>query len=218
MFNLKLFVPVLALAAMALPAGASVVTYCSGTSAYCETNDQTAFTSALTADSYTLAALETFSQSGLSAGQYTDSNGILFYDYTGQALTVNGSSSLVVPSGSNAYLEIVLPATVAAIQLSATAGDQLCLDAQCPAANGFVGFVNPTPGAQWQVEIVAYDSNLGYSMTVTNFDVATAGTQGGGGGETPEVATFILIGSGLLAMRWMRRLPKRFFRTPQPAC
>jgi hypothetical protein len=75
----------------------------------------------------------------------------------------------------------------------------------------YVDYVNDAPGSSWNITISAVDTS---DKTIVNsFDPAGAG--GGGGSETPEVGTLLLIGAGLISMRWMRRWPRHFFRTPR---
>jgi hypothetical protein len=50
----------------------------------------------------------------------------------------------------------------------------------------------------------------------TGVQISGVQLAGAGQAETPEVGTLLLIGAGLISMRWMKRLPKpRFFRSPQ---
>ncbi len=218
MINKRFLVPVLALAAIGLPVRGSVATYCSGSSSFCSANDATAFNNQLTADTYTLGGLIAFSASNgsLAGTTYTDSaTGITFTDFLGNSLQFLAGGVLSTPnvSGTN-YIEVTIPATIAAIELSVniTNTNGICLDAVCPAGEGFVGFINPSPSAPWTVEFGPVGSS---GMTeVNNFSVAPAGVSQS---ETPEVGTLLLIGSGLIAMRWMSRLPRLIFRTPRTA-
>ena len=215
MMNKRFLIPVLVLVGFGLPAGASIVTYCSGTN--CGSENNSAFTTDLATNDYSLGSTIVFSAGNgtLSGADYTDSaTGILFSDFLGQSLSFSGTalSTPAALSGSN-YIQLTIPDTIAAISMSVTAQGGVCLDVYCPSGqtSGFVGFINPNPSATWNVEIgVVVDGNV---LEINNFSAAPA-TQAS---PTPEVATFILIGSGLIAMRWMRRLPRHFFRTPQPA-
>jgi hypothetical protein len=213
MMSKRFLVPVLALVGFGLPAGAAVVTYCAGTG--CGAFDETAFNNDLTADTYTLGALTTFSLRSLSGATYTDSSGVLFADYLGNPFALSGSE-LMTPTTSATpnYIVITIPSTIAAIQFNIDVPGGVCLDAFCPANElaGFVGFINPNPLAQWSVEF-GPTSTGGY-VGINSFNVAMAGP---GNPDTPEVGTLLLIGSGLIAMRWMRRVPLRVFRTLRPA-
>jgi hypothetical protein len=110
---------------------------------------------------------------------------------------------------------ITIPNTILALSMTITVGAGLC-DNYCAEGEtaGFLGFINnDSPTSPWTVSI----STLGDqdSVQINNFNAATGGmTQS----ATPEVGTLLLIGAGLISMRWMKRLPKpRFLRTQQTA-
>jgi hypothetical protein len=211
----RFLVPVLALAAFGLPAMADVVTYCSGSG--CNPENATAFTSDLATDNYTLQGLTTFASANLAGSTYTDPlSQILFTDFLGNSFTVTSGilSTPVVATGSNEVV-ITIPSTVTAIELTVNVPKGLCLDAYCPAneTTGFVGFINTNPGAQWTVELGPLSA--GSNISIDDFTVATAATASQA--STPEIGTLLLIGAGLIAMRWMKRVPRRLFRTPLPA-
>ena len=220
MMSKKFLVPVLALIGFGLPASASIVEYCTGSG--CGADNNAAFTSALTSDGYSLSAFISFSTgiggTGLLAGTtYTDdASGIVFADVEGNSLSLAGTalSTPAVITGLN-YIQITIPSTITALQLSVTAQGGICLDVDCPANSssvslGFVGFINANPTGTWTVDVGAF--NEGHVLEINSLNFASSA-----GSPTPEVATFVLIGFGLIAMRWMRRLPRRFFRTVQPA-
>ncbi len=201
----RFLVPVLALAALAMPARASIVEYCSGTN--CGATTQSAFESALTVNGYTYDGLETFNNSGdLSGSVYTDSTtGIIFQDFQGHALSIAGGI-LTAPGGDT--IKMTIPNTILAINMTITVGAGLC-DNYCAEGEtaGFLGFINnDSPTSPWVVSI----STLGNQSTVqiNNFNAATAGSNP----ETPEVGTLLLIGAGLISMRLLRHLPRKFFR------
>jgi len=204
----RFLVPVLALAACGVPAGASIVEYCSGSN--CGATTQSAFNNVVTLAGYSYDGLETFNVSGDLVGSiYTDSTtGIIFQDFQGHALTDTGGI-LTAPGGDT--IEIIIPNTILAISMTITVGAGLC-DNYCAEGEtaGFLGFINnDSPTSPWIVSI----STLGNQSTVqvNNFNAA-------GGADTPEVGTLLLIGAGLISMRWMKRLPKlRFFRAPRTA-
>jgi len=213
----RFLLPVLALAAIGLPAMADVATYCSGSG--CGTANSAAFTSDLATDNYTLGSLVTFSTSNgsLVAADYTDNaSGVLFADFLNQSLSFSGSAlSTPTTSSQPNYIEITLPSTIAAIDLDIAAPKGICLDAYCPAneISGFVGFVNSDPAAAWTVEIGVFAP--GSYLQINDFSVADASAPGNS--DTPEVGTLLLIGGGLIAMRWMKRVPRRLFQAPQIA-
>jgi hypothetical protein len=222
--NKRFLVPVLALAGFGLPVGASIVTYCSGTAAACVANNQAVFDNAVATDNYTYDGLLTFTAANgvLSGNTYTDNlTGLLFTDFGTAPNGFTDAGGVLSSPNGNYDIQILIPATVLAVYMAVrvTAGD-LCLDAPGPCGagetSGFVGFINnsPSPTAPWIVDIGGLSSS---SFTqILNFNAATAGSTGG---ETPEVGTLLLIGSGLIAMRWMRRWPRRrrVFQVPQTA-
>ncbi|HTB13230.1 MAG TPA: hypothetical protein VK752_16720 [Bryobacteraceae bacterium] len=216
MFNKRFLIPVLAIVAFGLPAGATVATYCAGTG--CGTENASAFATDLGTDGYMLGSIITFSNTnGILAGpDYTDNaSGVLFADFLGQSLAFNGTALTTPTTGMQPnYIEITLPMTIAAIQLAVAAPQGICLDAACPAGqtSGFVGFINSDPTAAWTVEIGV--ASQGSFLEINSFSVATSSQ----GSDTPEIGTLLLIGSGLIAMRWMKRWPRLLFRTPHPAC
>jgi hypothetical protein len=208
----RFLVPVLALAALGLPARASIVEYCSG--AGCGGNIQSAFDNAVTVAGYAYDGLETFNVSADLAGSYyTDAtSGIIFQDLQGHALTDTGGV-LTAPGGDT--IVITIPNTILAISMTITVGAGLC-DNYCSEGEtaGFLGFINnDSPTAPWTVSI----STLGFqdNVQINDFNAATGGASQA---DAPEVGTLLLIGAGLISMRWMKRLPKpRFFRSPQTA-
>ncbi len=217
MISTRFLAPVLAIVAFGLPASAAIVEYCSGSGCGASNNSQ--FLSDLSTDAYTLQGLTTFSAMA-PALTYTDSTtGIEFEDFPGLSnLTVSGGV-LSTASGDDSIV-IVIPAAFLAISLDVDVTRGLCAnDCVENETTGFVGFINTgSPSSPWTITI----SPLGTPgfVEIADFNAAISGTPAGpgpGDPEVPEVATFVLIGSGLIAMRWMRRLPRRFFRTPQPA-
>jgi hypothetical protein len=213
MINKKFLAPILALAAIGLPLRASVATYCAGSG--CGAANNTAFTNALATDGYTLQGLTTFVVGNLVGSTYTDpTTGIVFTDFAGSNLFIIGSE-LQTPTGVPVLGETILisiPAMYLAISLDVNIPSGLCTDAFCPANEtaGFVGFINPGGLAPWSVYIQPASNFNGTG--INSFSAAT------GGSETPEVGTLLLIGFGLIAMRWVRRvprLPRLIFRTPR---
>jgi hypothetical protein len=207
--------PVLALVAFGMTATASIATYCDGTG--CSPNNAAQFTSDLATDDYTLQGIVTFSalNGTLSGSTYTDTTtGIVFADFHGHNLAFSGSG-LTTPIGqTNDFIRITLPATYLAIQFNVNVPAGLCLNAACPAnqTTGFVGFINPGVTDTWFVDI----GPLGAQQftDILNFNAATLDVNNT---DTPEIGTLLLIGTGLIVMRWMKRRPRHFFRTPQTA-
>jgi hypothetical protein len=218
----KFLVPVLALFGFGFSAQADVTEYCNP-SGNCGSNTTTAFETAVTNDSYTYASLTdiTFASGGLSGSQYLDPmTQVLFA--ASSALAISGVT-LVETAENN--ITITVPATYAAIrfsvsQLGAAGSAFTGIDAN---SNYYVfltstpqeiGFINQTPGSPWTITLVPGLS--GEKIQFDSFDAA------GAAAPTPEVGTLLLIGSGLIAMRYMKRrraslAPKRFFRGLQTA-
>jgi hypothetical protein len=211
----RFLAPVLALVAFGMTASASIATYCAGTG--CGANNAAQFTSDLATDDYTLQGMMTFSASNgtLSGSTYTDTTtGIVFSDFQGHNLAFSGTS-LTTPIGqTNDVIRITLPATYLAIQFNINIPAGLCLDAACPAnqTTGFVGFLNTDVTGAWFVDIGPLSATQ--FTDILNFNPATAGVNNT---DTPEIGTLLLIGTGLIVMRWMKRRPRLTFRTPQTA-
>jgi hypothetical protein len=210
MINKKFLAPVLALVAIGLPARANVAVYCAGD---CGGNTLAAFNSLVAADVYTYASGTDLTFTGsLSGGgmQYLDgATQVLFA--ASSAFTINAD---VLTSASNGAITFTVGAQYAAIRLMLSANganDFTCIDSSCDGTPlGFtpkeIDYITDTPGSQWSVTI---SPGLGgEQISVNSFNPA------GPGSETPEVGTLLLIGAGLIAMRWM---PRRVFRTPRLA-
>jgi hypothetical protein len=213
----RFLVPVLALAALGLPARASIVPYCDNG---CGLNTTAVFNSLVTSTPYTYAYVmdQTFTGSLTSSTDYIDGTGVEFMDTaSSNTFSITGAFALQT-SGTNGTILITIPEQFIAVQLSLSSGagtsNFTCIDANCDGtqlstAPIFVDYTNTTPGAAWTIQISAVSPE---SIVVDGFNPATAGSQA----QTPEVGTLLLIGSGLIGMRWMKRLPKpRFFRSPQ---
>jgi hypothetical protein len=221
MISKRFLFPILAIAALALPASASIVEYCSGTNPSCATFSQTAFNSVVTGSDYAYASGTPLNFVGvLSSDTYTDSlTGVSFVDFAGGSPSgtfTDSGGTLSSPLG-DFTIAITIPATYLAIVLNVNVGAGLCGN-YCTEnqTTGFVAFINnDSPTVPWTINISPAGS--AHFTEIVSFDVAGAGTTDTGGGETPEVATFILIGAGLISMRWMRRAQRRVFRTWQPA-
>jgi hypothetical protein len=216
----RFLVPVLALAAFGLPAMASSVPYCD---TYCGGNDTAAFSNALALDGYTyVSGTDLTFTGGLSDGglQYLDgSTGVLFA--ASSAFTI---TSLTLETAANKAITITVPAAFGAIQLmlsqtgapgfATTYTDSFMDDVLLTSSPWVLDYLNTTPGSSWTITLTPGTS--GEQIIVDAFNPAGIQSQGGGS-STPEVGTLLLIGTGLIAMRWMKRVPRLFFRTPQPA-
>jgi hypothetical protein len=192
------------------------VEYCSGSG--CGGNIQAAFDNAVVVDGYTYEGLETFNVSAdLSGSYYSDATSGLVFESFFQGASGNLTDTggvLSTPNGDDSIV-ITLPATVLAINLAINVTTGLCAnDCVEGETSGFLGFINTgSPTSSWQVTISPLGSN-GY-VEISSFNAATAGASTA---STPELGTLLLIGAGLIGMRWMKRLPRhRFFRSPQTA-
>jgi len=221
MINKRFLVPVLALVAFGLPAGASTVPYCDGGG--CSANTTAAFNTAVTSDDLIYASATDLRFTGILSGGtgYTDgTTGVSFLDTNGFSIT--GSDGLQA-SGSSDTITITVPAQYSALQLSLVAQNTgsfyTCLDSNCntyayvTGTAQFVDFIDDTPGSTWFVTISSqYASD---KLIISAFDPAGAAQMGDS--DTPEVGTLLLIGAGLISMRWMRRAQVRWFHSPQTA-
>ncbi len=208
MINKKFLAPVLALAALGLPARASLVEYCGSG---CGSNDQAAFNNVVFSNAYIYEGLETFVATNLSGSIYDDPTSTLsFADFYGFNLSVSGGT-LSTASNNHEAIVITLPSTVPAVEFTVLVPSGVCIDQYCPTseASGFVGAVNSSPSGAWTVTISPLGG--GNPVQISDFNAATAGVSNS---DTPEVGTLLLIGAGLIAMRW---LPRRAFRTPRLA-
>src|SRR5487761_1919170 len=157
MIKMRFLAPVLALAACALPAGASVVSYCDGYG--CGSNTMAAFTTLTSSDTYASVSPITFSNSlgVLSGNQYTDDlTSVIF-----QA-THNLTDSGVLDTQNNAgdTLTITIPATITVVLLSLTSqngtngfnldGSHNTNLSSTPTA---VGYINSSPTGSWTIQI-----------------------------------------------------------------
>ncbi len=210
MIKLRFLAPVLALAACALPAGASVVSYCDGYG--CGSNTMAAFTTLTSSDTYASASPITFSNSlgVLSGNQYTDDLTNVIFQATHN---LADPGVLDTQYGAGDVLTITIPATYTVVLLSLTSqngaagfyldGSNYTNFSSTPTS---VGYINSSPTGPWTIQISPFAS--GFSVAVNSFDAVGAAPS-----PTPEVGTMLLIGSGLIAMRWVGR----FFRSPQSA-
>lgn len=218
--NIKRFLAsAVVLMGLGLPVRASIAVYCdSGCGA---TNTISDFNSIVVTNMLTYAyGVDQVFNGALAGGGTTYTDGpteVAFADTN--MFTITGSDGLET-DGTHDTITISIPMTYSAVRislLSGTTGSSFftCLDASCDGTNLFsststtVGYVNNAPGSPWTIQISAtYASE---QIIVNSFNAAGAGPANS---DTPEVGTLLLIGSGLIAMRWMNRLPRLFFRTP----
>jgi hypothetical protein len=221
MMSKRFLVPVLALAAFGLPGKANPVV-----DVYCDngcSNSTSAFDSLIFTTPYTYAygVDQTFTGTLVSSTEYLDSSGVEFMDTRAtNTFSITGSDGLAT-SSTNGIILITVPAAYAAIQLSLSAAAGMsnftCIDLACDGTQLsttpiFVDYINTTPGTSWTIQI---STSTPESIIVDGFNPASLGSSQPA--STPEVGTLLLIGSGLIAMRWLKRVPRRFFRTPQTA-
>jgi hypothetical protein len=215
--NKRFLVPVLALAAFGLPAGASTVAYCDGGG--CGSNIMSVFNSLTGSDSWASASPLTFGNAlgVLSSNEYTDDLTSVVFQAT-HNLSDPGALDTQYNAGDT--LTITVPATYTVVVLSIfsqNGTEGFCIDAGCDYATLSstplsVGYINSSPTGPWTIQISEFGGS--YSIGVNNFNAA------GDMGQTatPEVGTLLLIGAGLISMRWMNRLPRpQFLRTPRTA-
>jgi hypothetical protein len=148
--------------------------------------------------------VEFFGLSGLGVAD-TSSGPFAAYNFgTGEAGYLYGG-------GASVQITLPSPATAFAINLfTAPAGlsytvSVLSTPFTVPTVNqpppGFFGATSDTP-----FTTVTLQASTGSSYSFfDNFQWGTSGAQTGGGSQTPEAGTFLLIGSGLLALAVARR-------------
>jgi hypothetical protein len=160
-----------------------------------------------------MQGLVTFVTADLAGAVYTDpTTGITFTDVQGHNLSVSGGV-LSTPNGDDT-IKITIPITVVALQLFVNVTEGLCLDADCPAyqTSGFVGFINSSPTGSW-IEDISPLQNGGYTQ-IQSFDAGIISS--GGDADAPEVGTLLMIGAGLISMRWIKRIPRRWLHSHTP--
>jgi hypothetical protein len=145
-----------------------------------------------------------------------------FFDFgTGSILSWNANNGL---TGAYPYLEVILPQAVNAVGMNIMAGTgsvfQVGLNNAIfaytsgattgwPVPN-FFGLTSDTPFTTFYLQLPG-----GNTPFIDNFSYGSEQTQGGGGGggsdptDTPEVATFLMIATGLIALSKGRRVIHR---------
>lgn len=205
---------VIALVSFGLPAGAaSVVTYCNG-----GTGSPGCMDSAGSFDSSGLLAI-VFTGGSIVSNSFTDSgSGTIFYD------DANFSNSLVSISGdtivdSKGGFQINLPANtlVFSLEYLVASGDTFNVsfvsggsnyNAAFTSSGAAIFFAATSDQAITDLTVVGSSNAAG---TISNFELQ------GTGSDTPEVGTLLLIGFGLIAMRYLRRAQLLLFHSPRTA-
>ena len=219
MFVNRVLISVLALAAVAIPASATTTTvYCSNG---CGANNEAAFNSA-TASLFFGSGLENFTapngtySSGLVDADSTTGLDFFGYSFTTQnGVTVTGGVLGQTASGQNTTLQAQLPAGIVyafAGTISATTASSPCFETAGIVSSGncnntvvitgpsdieFFGVLSTTPLAS--VYLGTFNGNPG-SLRIDTFELGEQADA-----PTPEVATLLMIGSGLIMMRFLKR-------------
>jgi hypothetical protein len=201
----RFLVPILALAALAVPARATLVDYCN---AGCGTNTLSVFNSLTSGDTFASTSPITFS--GAPVSEYTDGLTNVLFQAT-HGFTISGGV-LDTQNNQGDTLIVTIPSTFTVVILTLTSQNGLagfCVDSACNVITNLsstpttIGYINDSVTGAWTIGI----SKLGgsSSVAVNSFNV-------GSSSETPEVGTLLLIGAGLISMRLLRHLPRKLFR------
>lgn len=227
MFTRDVLISIMALAGLSAPARATI-TYCnSGCSNSNSGVTYTTFGTAAGGLGDAMSSPITFISGGLSGSPaiYLDSGtGTTFAGYsnatTQNDLTVTGTALAQTINGANSGIQVTLPANTYAFAmfLSTVSGfgspyvelnDRIVSNSNYSlvvpnsSASVFFGIVSSTPLTS------LFLGNLGGTdgkVEIQSFEV-------GGPAPTPEVSTFLLIGTGLVLMRFLRRRQQRRRRT-----
>lgn len=208
-----------ALVALGLPARASIAVYCDNG---CGANTISSFNSIVVTDTLTYAyGTDKLFTDALTSGSTVYTDGLTEIAFTDTNMfSITGANGLETV-GSHDTVTISIPMTYSAVRislLSGTTGSSFftCIDANCDGTQissstpTSVGYINNTPGSPWTIQLSPSGSD---QIIVSNFNAAGAANNS----DTPEVGTLLLIGSGLIAMRWMNRLPRLVFRSHRTA-
>jgi hypothetical protein len=225
-----ILISIVTLAGLAAPAHATI-TYSSCNSGCSNSNTGVTFTTfGTTASGFgdTMSSPITFVSGGLSgtpaiyvdAGTLTEFDG--FNGTTQNGLTVTGTALAQTASGSLTSIQVKLPANTYAFAafISAVAGNggpyaELVNSASAFNSNNayyqlftssgtgtFLGIVSDTPISNIFIgNLYSSDGKVEIQSFETGGPAAPA--------STPEVSTFLLIGSGLVLMRFLRRRQQR---------
>lgn len=222
MFTQKFLISVLMLGCCAIPASATLVTYCANTGPGCgyssSSTASSAFTAATTDDTFNNIAV---TQGNLGTS-YTDATGVEFSDPLGMTGTANpsgwpaGSTGTAITSKPGVTtMTITFPSSVDAIDLYVGMQD----------FSNFTISVTDSTGGTFssgyfeQTNVMAplffgvTTSSTFTSFTITSqasADQITLDDISIGSAATPEAATLLLVGAGLFVMGYFRRrLPRR---------
>ena len=214
----RILVPVLALAAFGVTAKASIATYCTGDQSSC-TDTAAAFSSAtsnLSTVNFDAMVLD-------GDGGFEDTTtGLMLDDPAFNPANVSESSGVLtdrnhgfnvtLPAGAILFaFDILLPggSTGASYSIAFNADSNHYTTTLSNNNSGASSFFF---GAVSDGEITGLSISGPATVQISNFEL-----QGTGQADTPEVGTLLLIGAGLISMRWMRRAQLRFFGPPQTA-
>ena len=219
-----------ALAGFAIPAHATIAfVYCNDTS-HCTSNSGMTFSTFGTAAGglgYAMSSPITFVSAGLSgtpaiyvdAGTFTSFAG--YSNATTQnSLQILGTTLAQTINGANSGIQVTLPANTYAFAMFVSVfsgfgnplvelGDRNVslsnygLAIPNSSTSVFFGIVSSTPLSS--LFIGNFGNNDG-AVEIQSFEI-------GGPAPTPEVSTFLLIGSGLVLMRFLRRRQQRHRQT-----
>jgi hypothetical protein len=214
----RLTIFVLALAALAAPASATI-TYTSCTSGCGSTTGTYAiFQTASGSAGLTTMSPATFASGGLLNGVYTDGTGTVLTGYNGASIdtlmSVFGSSLLQGVNGTGTGIEIQLPANTYAFAMNITTlsgfgspvvelGDHNVNLANygitIPSGGSvqFFGIISDTPLTEL---FVGPSGGSSGRLQINDFEIGQATAT-----ATPEVSTVALIGSGLVLFGLLRR-------------
>ena len=221
---------IVALAGFAIPARATIAfVYCNDTS-HCTSNSGMTFSTFGTAAGglgYAMSSPITFVSAGLSGTPaiYVDAGtGTIFAGYsnatTQNSVQIFGSTSLAQTiNGPNSGIQITLPANTYTFAMFVSTvssfGNPLVELGDRNVSNSNYGLAIPNNSTSVFFGIISstplsslFIGNLGNDgpVEINSFEV-------GGPAGTPEVSTFLLIGSGLVVMRFLRRRQQRRRRT-----
>lgn len=203
----RLFVSILGLAALAVPASASMTLYTSATD-FNNATTELFFPDPLT--SFDPGALTVTGLEYDDAGTGTDFFGFTLAGDPAPMTVVNNN---LRPTGSG-RIKIALPNDVYAFAATVTVPNGFgvfCIDIHSTfgtcdytfvvtssSDHEFIGIVSSVP-----MQTIWLGSNGGsYTLSLENFEVGEVEA-------TPEVATVLLIGSGLIFLPWLRRWQRR---------
>jgi len=204
----RILISILGLAILAAPVWAtSTIIY----------TDQTAFNNATSSVFFQNI---TFDASNLSSSTgYTDPSGVNFTDsFTGDGSRLSVSGGNLVDTNSWGFAA-ALPNVVYDYWFTVTGSAGEALNVAFTAPDGyqhntyslgsgtfFFGVTSSAP-----ITGLSFTNSSGHqALTITGFGFAGTSDSGGGGdpGDAPEGATLLLIGSGLIAMRFLRKRDK----------